>query len=177
MYLKSLEGSRLLIGSYPPFQYDARGGGGKATLLSSSQRHILQLSFSSETFEIPELNYKTTKFLSLPLPPLLNIKIDMDRLEGTLNKKSGEILLEFESRFIFSIGSIYHFPDLFIKTSLQTGKVEGIIHKEEGLTIQNDGRARLVGIGIIPITGNKILDIFLGLPNEALAVLECEIQY
>ena len=27
-----------------------------------------------------------------------------------------------------------------------------------------------------PLTGNKVLDIFLGLPNEALAVLQCEIK-
>ena len=45
-----------------------------------------------------------------------------------------------------------------------------------GLALQKNGRAKLVGVSIIPPTGNKILDTFLGLPNEALAELQCEIK-
>ena len=42
--------------------------------------------------------------------------------------------------------------------------------------IKKNGKMKLVGISIIPPTGNKILDTFLGLPSEALAELECEIK-
>ena len=49
-------------------------------------------------------------------------------------------------------------------------------HNEEGLNVQGDGRAKLVGIAVIPLTNNKLLDCFLGLPNEALAELKCEIN-
>ena len=176
MHLKSLEGCRLAIGSYPPFDYDAKGGGGKGTLRPSDQENILNLSFSSETFSIPPLTSRTTKFLSLPLPPCLKIKMSMDKLEGTIDKNSGEVLLRFESRFVFSIGSIFKFPDLLVKTSLETGTVKGKLHEEEGLVLQKNGKAKLVGVSTIPPTGNKILDTFLGLPNEALAVLQCEIK-
>ncbi len=176
MYLKSLDGCRLAIGSYPPFDYDAKGGGGKGTLRPSDKNNILNLSFSSETFSIPPLTSRTTKFLSLPLPPGLKIEMYMDKLEGTINKNSGEILLRFESRFIFTIGSIFKFPDLLVKTSLQTGIVKGELHEEKGLVLQKNGEAKLVGISTIPPTRNKILDTFLGLPNEALAVLQCEIK-
>tara|TARA_Y100001968_G_C19073028_1_gene579324 strand:+ start:105 stop:641 length:537 start_codon:yes stop_codon:yes gene_type:complete len=176
MYLKSLEGCRLAIGSYPPFEYDAKGGGGKGTLLPSDQENILNLRFSSETFSIPPLTSRTTKFLSLPLPPGLKIEMSMDKLEGVIDKNSGEVLLRFESKFVFRIGSLFQFPDLLVKTSLQTGRVKGQIHEEEGLVLQKDGKARLVGVSMIPPTGNKVLDSFLGLPNEALAVLECEIN-
>ena len=176
MYLKSLEGCRLAIGSYPPFDYDAKGGGGKGTLRPSEQDNILHLSFSSKTFVIPPLSSRTTKFLSLPLPPGLKIEMSMDKLEGTIDKNSGAVLLRFESRFIFSIGSIFKFPDLLVKTSLETGTVKGKLHEEEGLVLQKNGKAKLVGVSTIPPTGNKILDTFLGLPNEALAVLQCEIK-
>tara|TARA_B100000579_G_scaffold358784_1_gene315278 strand:- start:365 stop:895 length:531 start_codon:yes stop_codon:yes gene_type:complete len=176
MQLKSLEGCRLKIGSYPPFIYNAYGGGGKATLLSNQKDNILYIRFSSNTFSIPPLTSQTTKFLSFPLPPGLKIKMSMDKLEGTIDKNSGEILLKFESKFLFSIGALIKFPDLIVRTFLKTGKVKGKLHEGEGLILQNNGKTKLVGIAIIPVTGNKILDTFLGLPNEALAELQCEIK-
>tara|TARA_Y100001968_G_scaffold147435_2_gene134869 strand:- start:115 stop:675 length:561 start_codon:yes stop_codon:yes gene_type:complete len=176
MHLQSLDGCRLAIGSYPPFHYDARGGGGKGTLYPTEKENIWKLSFSSKTFSIPPLNWQTTKFLYLPLPPGLKIEMSMDKLEGTINKVSGEILLEFESRFILRIGSIFNFPDLLVKTSLKTGKVKSYLYEEEGLVRQENGKSKLVGVSMIPITGHKLLDTFLGLPNEALAILECEIK-
>ncbi len=176
MHLKSLEGCQLVIGSYPPFDYDARGGGGKGILIPNNIENILHIRFSAETFSIPPLSWKTTKFLSIPLPPGLKIEMSMHKLEGTINNFSGEVLFEFESKFIFSIGSIFKFPALIVKTSLGTGKVKGHLHKEKGLVRQNNGKIKLVGISIVPRTGNKILDTFLGLPTEALAVLLCEIN-
>ncbi len=176
MELKSLKGCQLVIGSYPKFNYDARYGGGEAKIIPSESGIIDQIEFEPETFSIPPLTTKTTKFLSLPLPPGLKIEIRMKKLNGTINRASGEILLNFESSFIFTVGSLIKFPDLFIKTLLETGKVKGALHHAEGLKIQNDGMARLVGISVIQPSGNKILDRFLGLPNEALAILECKIE-
>lgn len=176
MKLISLKGCRLAIGSYPSFEYDASGGGGEATLLPIKKDNILRLRFATETFLIPALTWQTTKFLSLPLPPGLKIEMYMDTLEGSIDKGTGEVFLRFKSRFIFSICNIFRFPELFIKTYLETGKVKGILHEEEGRTLQQNGQATLVGVATVPKTGNKILDLFLGLPNEALAVLKCEIK-
>ena len=176
MHLTSLEGCRLAIGLYPYFYYDARGGGGEAISSSSMKDNIVHLNFPVETFSIPPLTWKTTKFLGLPLLPGLKVKMSMDKLEGNLNKISGEILLRFEARFIFSIGSIVHFPNLIVRTSLHTGKAAGYLHEGEGMMRKSDGRTTLVGVAVIPETGNKILDFFLNLPNEALAVLKCEIK-
>ncbi len=176
MKMKSLEGCRLTIGSYPPFTYNAYGGGGKLTVIPSQKNNLLHVSFSSETFSIPPLTSKTTKFLSLPFPPGLKIEMSMDKLEGTIDKISGEVLLKFESKFIFSIGAKLKFPELIVNSLLTTGKVKGKLHEEEGQVLQGNGKTKLVGIATIPITGNKILDNFLGLPNEALAELQCEIK-
>ena len=176
MELKSLEGCRLLIGSYPPFEYNALGGGGKGTFLQRNNNHFLYLSFAPETFSIPPLTSRTTKFLALPLPPGLKIEMAMDKLEGTIDKNSGEVSLNFESKFILGIGSIIKFPHLLVKTSLTTGKVKGKLHEGQGLSLQKNGRMKLVGISIIPLSGNTMLDTFLGLPNEALAELQCEIN-
>ena len=176
MKMKSLEGCRLTIGSYPPFTYNAYGGGGKATVIPSQKNNLLHVSFSSETFSIPPLTSRTTKFLSLPFPPGFKIEMSMEELQGTIDENSGEVLLKFESKFIFSIGGMLKFPKFIVKTLLKTGKVKGRLHEGEGLALQNNGITKLVGISIIPKTGNKILDTFLGLPNEALAELQCELK-
>ncbi|MBW3041089.1 hypothetical protein [Prochlorococcus marinus] len=177
MYLKSLDECQLKIGSYPKFSYNAVGGGGKATLVPTKKTNNKRyVSFSSETFSIPPLTSQTTKFLSLPLPPGIKISMSMDKLEGSVDNNSGEVLLEFESKFVLSIGSVIKFPDLLVKTLLQTGQVKGQLHQGKGLSLQKNGKTKLVGIAIIPPTGNKFLDTFLGLPNEALAELQCEIQ-
>ena len=176
MQLKSLEGCRLKIGSYPPFIYNAYGGGGKATLIPSTSNSILCLRFSSKTFSIPALTSRTTKFLSLPLPPGIKIDMSLDNLEGTIGMDSGEVLLKFESKFIFSIGRIIEFPALLVQTTLTTGKVTGALHEGKGLVLQKNGKTKLVGIATIPPTSNKVLDTFLGLPTEALAELQCEIK-
>ena len=176
MQLKSLGGCRLKIGKYPPFTYNAYGGGGTSTLVPNQKNNLLHISFSNQTFSIPPLNSKTTKFLSLPLPPGFKIEMSMDQLEGTIDKNTGEVLLKFKSRFLFSIGAMVKFPALIVKTLLNTGKVKGKLHEGEGLVLQNNGITKLVGISTIPKTGNHILDTFLGLPNEALAELHCEIK-
>ena len=176
MHLKSLKGCRLKIGSYPTFTYNASGGGGKGTLLPSKKKNIIYLSFSSKTFSIPPLTSKTTKFLSFPLPPGLKIEMYMKKLKGTIDKNSGEVLFKFESKFVFSIGGMIKFPDLLVNTSLKTGKVKGKLHEAKGLVLHENGKTKLVGISLIPPTGNKVLDTFLCLPNEALAELQCEIK-
>tara|TARA_B100000965_G_scaffold401365_1_gene425075 strand:- start:381 stop:911 length:531 start_codon:yes stop_codon:yes gene_type:complete len=176
MQMKSLKGCQLKIGSYPAFTYNASGGGGKAIVLPSKQNNPLNVSFLSKNFSIPPLTSRTTKFLYLPLPPGFKIEMSMDQLAGTINKESGEVLLKFESKFLFSIGSMLEFPELKVKTLLTTGKVQGKLHQGKGEIIQNNGKTKLVGISTIPRTGNKIIDSFLGLPNEAIAELRCEIK-
>tara|TARA_Y100001968_G_scaffold311433_1_gene333475 strand:- start:719 stop:1249 length:531 start_codon:yes stop_codon:yes gene_type:complete len=176
MQLKSLEGCRLRIGKYPPFTYNAYGGGGEAILLPNQKNNLLNISFSSKKFSIPALTSKTTRFLYLPLPPGFKIEMTMDQLEGTIDKNSGEVLLKFESKFILSIGPMLKFPELIVKTLLTTGTVKGKSHEGQGSVLKSSGKTKLVGIATIPKTNNKILDTFLDLPNEALAELKCEIK-
>ncbi len=176
MYLKSLERCRLAIGSYPHFIYNASGGGGRANMAFNQSENDLFLVFSPDEFIIPPLSWRTAKLLGLPIPPGLRIEMCMDKLEGKVNKVTGDVNLRFEARFLFTIWPTLTFPNLIVKTKLITGKVNSRLHSEEGLVLQKDGHARLVGIADIPPTGNRILDIFLGLPNEALAVLECQFK-
>ncbi len=173
MQLTSLKGCRLAIGSYPHFHYNASNGGGKASIINNKTTNIQHIKFSPETFSIPPLTWQTTKFLSLPLPPGLEIKMYLETLEGTINQKTGEVILSFEASFILQILSIYRFPGLLVKTTLNSGKVKSSLHEETGINLQSNGKMKLVGVAIIPPTNNHYFNRFLNLPTEALAILNC----
>tara|TARA_Y100001968_G_scaffold218544_1_gene201230 strand:- start:28 stop:588 length:561 start_codon:yes stop_codon:yes gene_type:complete len=173
--LQSLKHCKLAIGSYPHFNYDASGGGGKAIVADIEKNNIQRIQFSPNRFIIPSINIRTSKILGLPLPPGIEIKILLEKLEGTILKEKGEVSLTFKSKFILSILNLYDFPKLSISTKLTTGKIKSKLFTAEGRCISKNGQSTLVGVATIPKSGNKFLDIFLGLPNESLAKLNCKI--
>ena len=174
LHLHTLAGCRLVIGRYPPFGYDARGGGGPGIGWGDS------LQFPAETLTIPPLNTATTRFLGLPLPPGLSIAISAEELAGSWERQSGAIALHYRARFRFRAAlagrALYAPPDLQIACTLSSGSAQGQRHRAHGCPLSADGRARLVGVARVEPCGDALLDRFLGLPDEALAVLECRIE-
>jgi hypothetical protein len=172
--LQTLEGCELAIGGYPHFRYNACGGGATGTAQTLDDGRI-QLHFPSECVTIPSLNSRTTRFLGLPLPPGLQITIHPERLAGLLDPNSGALSLEFRSRFRLQIGR-FSAPDLLVETTLSTGAVQSRRHHSEGQPLRGGGPGLLVGAATIAPCGAAWLDRFLGLPDEALAVLRCSLQ-
>lgn len=171
--LQTLAGCGLVIGAYPRFRYDARGGGGVGLLSEGDSAGSQRLRFDPDALHIPPLHWRTTRFLGLPLPPGLVITIHPQRLEGSLAGATGAMELRFCARFRFAIGSLYRAPDLIVDTTVSTGPVQGRRHQAAGQPLDGSGSAQLVGVATIAPSGDPFLDRFLGLPDEALALLRC----
>lgn len=171
--LHTLADCGLVIGAYPRFRYDARGGGGVGWLSEGDDNGLQALRFHPDALTIPPLHWRTTRFLGLPLPPGLAITIHPQQLEGSLDGATGAMALRFCARFRFAIGSLYRAPDLIVATTLSTGPVQGRRHQGTGQPLDGDGQAQLVGVASIAPSGDPWLDRFLGLPDEALALLRC----
>ena len=177
--LTTLAGCELVIGRYPRFLYNARGGSalGEAQRMDSG---AIKLSFAAETTAIPALSGRTARFLGLPLPPGLCVQIHPIRLDGTLEPATGQLELEFCARFRFQAGfgaSLrYCAPDLMVNTRLTTETIESQRHRRHGIRLQDGNPGVLVGTALIEPTGEAWFDRFLGLPDEALAVLECQLS-
>lgn len=183
LQLTTLAGCGLAIGAYPRFRYDARGGGGRGRLAatgpgaggaSGEGSGPQALRFEPADLRIPDLDGRTTRWLGLPLPPGLAIAIAPEQLEGQLDPASGQLELRFQARFRFRIGSLVQAPDLLIDTQLGTGRVAGRRHRAEGQPLDAQGQAVLVGVAAVQPSGAGWLDRFLGLPDEALAILRCQ---
>jgi hypothetical protein len=131
--------------------------------------------FDPSLLNIPALSWRSTRVLGLPLPPGLSITIEPEQLEGQWHPSSGEVQLEFRSRFCFSLAGCYRAPDLIVHTRLHSETAQGQRHQAQGERIGTDGKALLVGIAQVPRTGDSWFDQFLGLPDEALALLRCRL--
>ena len=179
LHLITEAGCGLAIGPYPRFRYDARGGGGSAELEGAIQAgwqaDWQAINFRADQLSIPALSWRNTRVLGLPLPPGLTIAIEPEQLQGQWHPSSGEVQLEFRSRFYFSLAGVYQAPPLIVQTRLQTETAQGLRHHARGKRIGADGEALLVGIATVPPTGDGWLDRFLGLPDEALALLQCRL--
>ena len=175
LQLTTEAGCGLAIGRYPRFRYDARGGGGSGQLEAPEAEGWRPLTFAPEGLTIPPLTWRTTRVLGLPLPPGFTISIAPQRLEGRWQQESGAVELEFLARFVFAVAGLYRAPDLIVRTRLGTAEARGQRHSAVGVPLDRDGRGVLVGVAVVEPTGEAWLDRFLGLPDEALAVLRCRL--
>lgn len=175
LQLSTEAGCGLAIGRYPRFRYDARGGGGSGDL-GEERGGWRSLAFTPESLTIPPLDWRSTRLLGLPLPPGLSIVIAPEHLGGRWQPASGALELEFRARFRFSIAGLYRAPDLIVNTRLRSGLAQGVRHRAEGSSLDAQGGAVLVGVARVEPCGDPLLDRFLGLPDEALAVLRCRLS-
>ena len=88
---KTLGACKLGISRYPDFEYNAEGGTGTGTGSKITDGNELSVSFDLKTLYIPPLTSATTKFLGLPLPPLLKIDIVPQFFQGNINQESGKV--------------------------------------------------------------------------------------
>ncbi len=174
--LQTQAGCGLVIGRYPRFGYDAKGGGGRAQMGPSDADGWQALLFDPATLTIPDLNGRTTRFLGLPLPPGVAIAVHPEQLEGRWQPASGAVQLRFRSRFRFKLAGQQAAPDLLVDTQLVTAAVQGQRHRAQGQPLDAGGEGLLVGIATVEPSGEPWFDRFLGLPDEALAVLRCRFR-
>lgn len=165
----------LAIGSYPRFRYNGSGGGGLGNASEPTSDGWQGLEFDPTTLVIPPLSARTTRFLGLPLPPGLQIVIEPQRLQGRWHPASGAVELHFLARFRPMLAARAVAPDLIVATQLTTRAVSSRRHQTRGLPLDNRGKGVLVGIASVAPTGEGWVDRFLGLPDEALAVLRCQL--
>lgn len=174
--LETLNGCRLAIGAYPAFSYNAAGGGGLGQRGPVDREGRRALRFDPQALTIPPLDSSSTCWLGVPLPPGLTISIEPLRLEGWLQEDSGAIQLAFEARFRFSAFGLIRPPALAVRCELSTSSCRSRRHQCTGHALDAAGSATLVGLALVPPSGAPWLDRFLGLPDEALAVLRCRLS-
>jgi hypothetical protein len=174
--LETLADCRLAVSAYPEFAYNAAGGGGAGTVTPRADG-LLDLDFDAAALRIPAVQASTARVLGVPIPPPLRIAIRPRSLRGTLNPATGVVRLDFDAEFEFTAGALYAAPPLQVSTTLTTERAAGAQRAGEGRRLGADGRATLVGVARVPRTGDGLIDGFLMLPADALAVLSAELRF
>jgi hypothetical protein len=174
--LETLADCRLAVSAYPEFAYNAAGGGGAGTVTPRADG-LLDLDFDAAALRIPAVQASTARVLGVPIPPPLRIAIRPRSLRGTLDPATGVVRLDFDAEFEFTAGALYAAPPLQVSTTLTTERTAGAQRAGEGRRLGADGRATLVGVARVPRTGDGLIDGFLMLPADALAVLSAELHF
>jgi hypothetical protein len=177
LLLTTLQECSLAIGRYPRFRYDARGGGGRGATPERPSDGLQPVHFDPRQVRIPALDHRSARLLGVPLPPGVAVAIEPQRLDGELDPSSGAVRLRFDAAFRLQLGPWYRPPQLQVNTELVTGPVRGRRHQASGRPVDPQGRAVLVGVALIQPSGDPWLDAFLGLPDEAMAVLSCRLEW
>eukprot|EP00899_Mesostigma_viride_P015977 jgi/Mesvir1/24380/Mv11049-RA.1 len=170
------------ISIFPNFSYNAAGGGGtgKVTGVSKDGREV-HFSFDQSSIAIPPLDFNSTRFLGIPLPPPLRIDIITKSLAGTADMQSGKVELDFDAEFCFSAGPLYKAAPLSVITRLTTessqGTMRGGVGERRVASGAREGTCKLVGVATVPKVDDFVLNTFLQLPTEALAVLAASIEF
>ncbi|KAL6977651.1 hypothetical protein U1Q18_026441 [Sarracenia purpurea var. burkii] len=178
---KTLGGCKLGISRYPDFEYDAEGGTGDGTgtqIGDDDANGEISVSFDVKTLYIPPLTSGTTRFLGLPLTPFLKIDIVPELFEGIIERESGKVDLQFKAKFWFSIGSIYRAPPLTVATILTSEESKGALRSGRGQRLNQEGnKCRLVGVATVDPIDDFLMNSFLSLPTECLAILNATISF
>ncbi|XP_021909382.1 uncharacterized protein LOC110823331 [Carica papaya] len=179
---KTLGSCKLGISRYPDFEYNAEGGAGTGTVIrikdgDDLNSNEISVCFDLECLYIPPLTSETTRFLGLPMPPFLKIDIVPQLFQGSINKESGKVDLEFMAEFVFSAGSIYRAPPLMVKTVLTSEESNGKVRSGRGERLDEEGRCRLVGVATVDPIDDFFMNSFLGLPTECLAILNAILSF
>ncbi|KAH9621118.1 hypothetical protein KSS87_008383 [Heliosperma pusillum] len=176
---KTMGGCKLGISRYPDFEYNAEGGFGSGSGSGNDDPNgeVVWVSFDVGKLYIPSVTSGTTRFLGLPLPPFLRIDIVPEILEGSIYKETGKVDLAFKAKFWFSIGTIYKAPPLLVTTNLTSEGAEGEIRKGRGKRMDKNGECELVGVARVDPINDILMDTFLSLPTECLALLNASITF
>lgn len=179
---KTFSSCKLGISRYPDFVYNAEGGtgtgtGGKTKSFAEDRDGEISINFDVKTLHIPPLTTATTKFLGLPLPPFLRIDIAPEVFQGIINTDTGKVDLEFQAKFMFSVGTVYRAPPLLVKTVLTSEESRGTIRRGRGENLDEEGRCRLVGVATVQPIDDIFMNTFLGLPTECIADLNAIISF
>ncbi|KAI3751059.1 hypothetical protein L2E82_22078 [Cichorium intybus] len=177
---KTLEACKLGISRYPDFEYNAQGGkgGGVGKKMEGVDFNgETSVDFDVKTLYIPPLTSLTTKFLGLPLPPFLKIEIVPEIFRGIINLESGKVDLKFKAKFWFSVGSIYKAPPLLVETLLTSEESKGNLRSGNGERLNEQGKCKLVGVATVEQIDDFLMNSFLDLPTECLAILNATITF
>lgn len=169
MFMRVLKEGLLSIsflGRYTTFPYDGKDSDGKATL-GPAVGGRAEVEFSA--FTIPPMQF-------IPGSDAIRIEIVVNRLTGHIDFCTGKIELDFDAVFTSIIGDTENTP-ISVITTITTETSTGLSQSTSGTRLDKYGDAYLVGIAIVPETGDPMIDFMLGLPSDAVCELPVHLDF
>lgn len=174
--LRTTKGCGLGVSRYPDFVYNAEGGGGRGKAVKMEDGRW-SVKFDAAEVNIPDVGFRTTTLLGIPLPPPIKIEIVPEFLEGIVDRDTGKVELNFLAKFFFSTGPLYRPSPLIVETLLTTEKAQGELRGGTGTRLDADGNCRMVGVARLAPIDDLFMDTFLMMPTDCLADMAANITF
>lgn len=77
--MRTLSDCELAVAVYPTFSYNSIGGGGLAS--ATQEGSVVHIQFDPSTLKIPDVNFRNTTFMGVPMAPPFSIAVKPKKLE------------------------------------------------------------------------------------------------
>jgi hypothetical protein len=154
------------LGSFAEYPYDGDGSNGIATLgpVVSGRANV---EFAG--FEIPPMQV-------IPGSDEIRIEITAHKLSGSIDFCTGRMELDFDATFTPFVGKD-EMTSLSIVTTITTETSTGYSRSITGERLDRWGNAHLVGVAKVPVTDDFLINLLLGLPNDAVCQLPVHLDF
>lgn len=167
--------SMAFLGQYITYPYDGHGSDGIGTI-TDINNGVLSVTFAD--FVVPIMQF-------IPGLDIMGVRIEPNSLIGEIDVCTGEIALGFDADFYPFSGDNELFP-MSVVTTITSG--ESPFHHHTGFDplvgrpLDMYGDAYLVGVADVPKVppteeGAWTINLFLGLPNDAVSELPVHIDF
>lgn len=162
-----MPGSRLLISTFAPFDYDGKGSGGSGsyTLLGGGRYSV---EFAGSDLRVPPVRF-------LPGVDAIRVDILTAGIGGTVDVCTGAVDLAFDAAFQPVVGTLRP-SSVSVVTDLTTATSSGYFQSFTGDPMDRWGDVHLVGVAKVPRTGDLLVDLLLSLPTDAVADLRVHLD-
>ena len=159
---------RLSISHFPTFAYDGKGSGGYG-LYSALPGGRAAIEFTGTALEVPPLFF-------IPGFDAVRIEITVKELAGEIHLAGGRIDLAFDAEFTPVVFG-RRMTSISVVTPLTTETSSGMLRTLEGRRMDEWGDAYLVGVAVVPVTEDPLINAFLDLPTDAACELPVHLDF
>jgi len=154
------------LGSFSEFAYDGAGSNGVGKLGPGRDGRV---PVEFEHFEVPPLPF-------LPGSDAIRIEITPHKLSGMIDFCTGTMQLDFDATFTPFMGQ-EEMTSISVVTTITSETSTGYSQTVSGRRLDPWGDAYLVGVAKVPLTEDPLINMMLGLPNDAVCQLPVHLDF
>merc|ERR1712224_561964 len=108
----------------------------------------------------------------------MGVEIELvEDMLGSIDFCTGAVTLSFNASFTAKLLNLPMGPALEVITQLVTHESSGMNNTVYGRAFDGQGDGFIVGVAVVPPTGDALIDLMLSLPSDAVTQMPCNLAF